>query len=230
MIKEYFDENGNRLGRRIYEKPNDNERYRQPDNSFYAYLNSVIVSSSAKTLAQPTLLVQEGEEAKVEAGESVITGRTTTETSNGSTEFTFTRENAGLELGLKVSKVDDNGFVSMEVNPQISVPTSAGTQGGVPIFNISGRKLQSGSIRLRDRQTLILTGVIQESDRQQAQKWPILGDLPLVGQLFRSSASTRQKNELVIVVTPTVLDDDNGGSYGYRPGTSAGREFVRAGS
>ena len=140
-------------------------------------------------------------------------------------------ENAGLELGLRVSKIDDNGFVTMD-SSQISVPISAGTQGGVPIFNISGRKLESGSIRLRDRQTLILTGVIQESDRQQAQKWPILGDLPLVGQLFRSSASTRQKNELVIVVTPTVLDDDNAGSYGYgyRPGTPAGREFLQVGS
>ena len=85
---------------------------------------------------------------------------------------------------------------------------------------------------MRDRQTLILTGVIQESDRQQAQKWPILGDLPLVGQLFRSSSSTRQKTELVIVVTPTVLDDDNGGSfgYGYKSGTSAGRSFLQAGS
>ena len=221
-----------RSGLRMYEKASNKERYRQPDNSFYAYLNSVIISSSAKTLAQPTLLVQEGEEAKVEAGESVITGRTTTETANGSTEFTFTRQNAGLVLDLKVSKIDDNGFVSMEVNPQISVPIGAGNQGGVPIYNLSGRKLSSGSIRLRDRQTLILTGVIQESDRQQAQKWPILGDLPLVGQLFRSSSSTRQKTELVIVVTPTVLDDDNGGpyGYGYRPGTPAGRTFVQAGS
>ena len=231
MFQEYFDENGNLLGKRIYEKTNDNERYRQPDNSFYAYLNSVILSSSAKTLAQPTLLVQEGEEAKVEAGESVITGRTTTKTSNGSTEFTFTRENAGLVLELKVSKVDDNGFVTMEINPQISVPIGAGNQGGVPIYNLSGRKLESGSIRLRDRQTLILTGVIQESDRQQAQKWPILGDLPLVGQLFRGSFSTRQKTELVIVVTPTVLDDGNGGSYGYgyQPGTQSGRKFVQSG-
>ena len=218
-------------GKRLYEKPNDNERYRQSDNSFYAYLNTVIVASSAKTLAQPTLLVQEGEEAKVEAGESVITGRTTVETSNGSTEFVFTRENAGLELGLKVSKIDDNGFVTMQVNPRISVPIGAGTQGGVPIYNLSGRNLESGSIRLRDRQTLILTGVIQESDRQQAQKWPILGDLPFVGQLFRSSSSTRQKTELVIVVTPTVLDDENGASYGYgyRPGTPAGRKFVQTG-
>ena len=176
--------------------------------------------------------MQEGENAKVEAGESVITGRTTSETSNGTTEFTFTRENAGLVLDLKVSKIDDNGFVTMEVNPQVSVPVGAGNQGGVPIYNLSGRKLESGSIRLRDRQTLILTGVIQESDRQQAQKWPLLGDLPLIGQLFRGSSSTRQKTELVIVVTPTVLDDENGGSYGYgyRPGTAAGRELIQTGS
>ena len=222
--KELIDENG----KRIYERTSNNERYRQPDDSFYAYLNSVIVSSSAKTLAQPTLLVQEGEEAKVETGESVITGRTATETSTGSVEFTNTRENAGLELSLKVSKIDDNGFVTMNVNPEISVPIGAGTQGGVPIFNISGRKLSSGSIRLRDRQTLILTGVIQESDRQQVEKWPILGDMPIIGQLFRGSASSRQKNELVIIVTPSVLDDNYGGmyGYGYRPSIPEARQLM----
>ena len=221
---ELIDENGER----IYERTNNNERYRQPDNSFYAYLNSVIVSSSAKTLAQPTLLVQEGEEAKVETGESVITGRTSTETSTGSVEFTNTRENAGLELTLKVSKIDDNGFVTMNVDPEISVPIGAGTQGGVPILNISGRKLSSGSIRLRDRQTLILTGVIQESDRQQVEKWPILGDMPIIGQLFRGSASSRQKNELVIIVTPNVLDDNYGGmyGYGYRPSIPEARQLM----
>ena len=70
----------------------------------------------------------------------------------------------------------------MEINPQISVPIGAGKQGGVPIYNLSGRKLESGSIRLRD-ETLILTGVIQESDRRQAQSgysWRFA----LVGQLF----------------------------------------------
>ena len=218
----------NRNGKRRYEKTNNKERYRQQNDSFYSYLNAVIVSSSAKTLAQPTLLVQEGEEAKVETGESVITGRNSTETSNGSTEFSFTRENAGLELTLKVSKIDDNGFVTMNVNPEISVPIGAGTQGGVPIYNISGRKLNSGSIRLRDRQTLILTGVIQDSDRKQVQKWPILGDLPLIGQLFRGSASTRQKNELVIIVTPSVLDDQGSGSYGYgyRPSTREAQQLM----
>ena len=202
--------------------------YRQSDDTFYSYLNSVIISSSAKILAQPTLLVQEGEEAKVETGESVITGVESTETSNGSVQFTNQRENAGLGLALKVSKIDDNGFVTMNVSPEISVPIPAGRQQGVSIFNISGRKLNSGSIRLRDRQTLILTGVIQDSDRQQATKWPIIGDLPLIGQFFRSSASNRQKNELVIIVTPTILDDSEGGTYGYgyRPSIHESRQLM----
>ena len=81
--------------------------------------------------------------------------------------------------------------------------------------------MKSGDIRLRDGQTLILTGVIQEQQREDVSKWPLLGDLPLLGSLFRKTESSRQKDELVILVTPRVLDDNQGGTfgYGYRPGT-----------
>ena len=99
----------------------------------------------------------------------------------------------------------------------------------MPISNIVKRELSSGRIRLRDRQTLILTGVIQESDRETANKWPLLGDLPFIGQLFRSSSSSRQKSELVIIVTPSILDDVGAYGYGYKPGTTAVRELVRQG-
>lgn len=75
----------------------------------------------------------------------------------------------------------------------------------------------------------MLTGVITDSDREVAKKWPILGDLPLIGQLFRSSSSSREKNELVIILTPRILDDQQGGSfgYGYQPGISAARDILR---
>ena len=88
--------------------------------------------------------------------------------------------------------------------------------------------MSSGTIRLRDRQTLVLTGVIQEEDREVVTKWPILGDLPLIGQLFRSSGSSRSKNELVILVTPAIVDDEVGGSYGYgyRPSTREARKLM----
>ena len=67
----------------------------------------------------------------VETGQSVITGVSATETANGSTQFQNTRENAGLTVDLSVSKIDDNGFISLELKPEISVPIPAGTQEGV---------------------------------------------------------------------------------------------------
>ena len=221
------------LGRPVY-VPSSNPALGQtngfnyPSNSLDGYLEAAIDSSSAKTLASPTLLVQEGEEAQVKTGTSVITGVSSTETANGSTQFENTRENAGLTLNLKVRKIDDNGFVTMDVNPSVSIPQPAGTQSGVPIFNITARSLSSGSIRLRDRQTLVLTGVIQDSDREIVRKWPILGDMPFIGQLFRSSASQREKQELVILVTPSIVDDNEGGSYGYgyRPSTKEARQLL----
>jgi type IV pilus assembly protein PilQ len=84
---------------------------------------------------------------------------------------------------------------------------------------------------LRDRQTLVLTGVIQDQDKETARKWPILGDLPLIGQFFRSSGSSRVKNELVILVTPAIVDDEAGGSYGYgyRPSTKEARQLMGPG-
>ncbi len=218
-------------GQPVYIKPNDASRYRQPNNSFYSYLESVIVSSNAKTLSQPTLLIQEGQKAEVETGTSVITGVSKNESDNGSTIFEPTRENAGLKVDVEVSGIDDNGFVSLRVNPEISVALPTGdVSGGYSISNIQARKMKSGRVRLRDGQSLVLTGVITDSDREAAKKWPILGDLPLIGQLFRSSTSSREKNELVIIVTPRILDDQSGGSfgYGYRPGTPASRQVMRS--
>jgi len=216
------------LGRPIYAPGVDAKKFVYPKNSIYGYLDAVIESSSAKTLAQPTLLVQEGQEAEVKTGTSVITSVTTTDTANGSTQFQYTRENAGLNLKVEVSKIDDNGFVSLSVKPEISVPIGAGKSNGVDIFNISGRSLSSGTIRLRDRQTLVLTGVIQDVDQEKATKWPLLGDLPLIGQFFRGSGSSRTKNELVILVTPMIVDDESGGSYGYgfRPSTKEARRLM----
>ena len=218
-------------GRPVYVPGQDPAKYRQPDNSFYAYIESVITSGATKTLSQPTLLVQEGEKAKVEAGTSFITGVSKNVLDNGNEEFVNTRENAGLTVILDVLKIDDNGFVTINLKPEISVSDPAGQQEGVPIYNIAKRTLDTGNVRLRDGQSLILTGVIQETDSQEARKWPVLGDIPILGQLFRSSSSNRFKDELVIIVTPTVIDDEQGGTYGYgyRPATPSSRQLLRTG-
>jgi type IV pilus assembly protein PilQ len=215
-------------GQPVYVTGKNPNEFSYPQNSLYGYLEAVIESTSAKVLASPTLLVQEGQEAKVETGTSFITGVTATETANGSTQFENTRENAGLILKVNVDKIDDNGFVTMNIAPTISVPASTDIQQGVEIYNIQSRSLSSGRVRLRDRQTLVLTGVIRDSDFESVQKWPILGDLPILGQFFRRTSSDRKKSELVVLVTPSIVDDESGGGYGYgyRPSTREARQLM----
>ena len=209
--------------------------YSQPNASFYAYLESQLYESDAQTLAQPTLMVQEGEKATVETGEEVVVNITRNDNGDtGTTSFTFEKETAGLVLELNVSKIDDNGFVTMDVNPSVSIPVPApGTTGasGAQIFNLNKRELKSGTIRLRDGQTLILTGVVSERQLEAVRKWPILGDLPLLGNLFRQSSTSRNMSELVILVTPRVLDDEqNGGAgTGYRAASEATRNLLQGG-
>jgi type IV pilus assembly protein PilQ len=189
-----------------------------PNNTFLDRLEATINSTSAKTLASPTLLVQEGSAAKVESVVSVNTNVTQSQTLGGNTICSLQRADAGLLLPVEVSKIDDNGFITMAMKPEVSIPLPAGTAqcgGIINIFNIAKRQLDSGTLRLRDGQTLVLTGVLREDQRVTVDKVPVLGDLPLIGQFFRGTASNRQKSELVILATPRIVRDDDGGSYGY---------------
>ncbi|MFM7085458.1 MAG: type II secretion system protein GspD [Cyanobium sp.] len=169
-------------------------------------------------------------ESFVTVGEQVITNYTIVQGQNqtgNSCQPSFGV--AGLTFGARVAKIDDNGFVTFTMSPQISATTKQLNIANCGLIDILAvRRLDTGSVRVRDGQTLILTGVISDSDRQVVSKWPILGDVPLIGQFFRSSGGTREKRELVIMVTPRILNDseDGGYGYGYRPSTPDARQFV----
>ena len=138
-------------------------------------------------------------------------------------------DTAGLTFGARVAKIDDNGFVTFTLSPSVSAITgSQDVSGCGPINILSVRRLDTGSVRVRDGQTLILTGVISDADSRAVTKWPILGDIPFIGQFFRGTSGTRQKNELVILVTPRIIDDTQGGSfgYGYRPASSEAQRML----
>ena len=186
------------------------DQYRQPSKSFYSYLEAQIESGSARVLAEPTLLIGESEQSEVKTGLEVVTN---VRLAGGLCETE--KEDAGIVLLVNVSKVDDNGFVTMSLRPELNTPVLAGNACGLPLYNIDKREMVANNIRLRDRQTLIISGVISDSQEEIITKWPLLGDLPLLGSLFRKTSSRREKEELVIVVTPQIIDDEQGGAYGY---------------
>jgi type IV pilus assembly protein PilQ len=169
-------------------------------------------------------------ESYVTVGEQVITNYTVTTGTNGNgnscqPEFGI----AGLTFGARVSKIDDNGFVTFSMSPAITAALRQQPVAGCGLIDILAvRRLDTGSARVRDGQTLIMTGVISDADRQEVSKWPILGDVPIIGQFFRSSNNNRAKRELVILVTPRIINDNEGGNfgYGYQPGTNDSRRLL----
>ena len=181
-------------------------------------LQAQITSGNAKILADPTLVVQEGQTARVNLTQEVFGGFnlrsvTTNNITNQVQEPII--KNAGLSLEVVVEGIDDNGFVTMRINPTVSAPAaSIDTQQG-QITLVQSRDLQSGLVRLRDGQTLILSGVIQETDRTTVSKVPILGDIPILGALFRSTTRENSRQEVVIIVTPQILDDSDRSNFGY---------------
>jgi type IV pilus assembly protein PilQ len=169
-------------------------------------------------------------ESYVTVGEQVITNYTVTTGTQGNGNSCQPQFGiAGLTFGARVSKIDDNGFVTFSMSPAISATVRQfPVQGCGPIDILAIRRLDTGSARVRDGQTLILTGVISDRDTEAVTKWPILGDIPIIGQFFRNSGSNRAKRELVILVTPRIIDDTQGGSwgYGYQPSTRDSRRFM----
>jgi type IV pilus assembly protein PilQ len=188
---------------------------------FLLSLQAQVVSGNAKILTDPTLTVQEGETATVAITQDVLGSTRRTETagtSAGSTNVVITQEivKAGLTLAIQIDRIDDNGFVNMSVSPRVSAPVNQVTlPDGSVVTLLSERLLNSGKVRLRDGQTFILSGVIQDTDRETITKVPILGDLPIIGALFRGTNSQNTRSEVIIVVTPRIIDDSQNSNFGY---------------
>ena len=137
----------------------------------------------------------------------------------------------GLTLNVRIERIDDNGFISLSVAPVVRAPQAPAQTPNGQIFLVSERSLNSGLIRLRDNQTLILSGIIQDSDRTTVSKVPILGDIPLLGALFRSTNRQNQRQEVIVLLTPQILDDSerSSASFGnYNPGADARQLLERS--
>jgi type IV pilus assembly protein PilQ len=194
-----------------------------------AALNLNINNSNAKVITDPSITVQEGETGTVSLTEGVATKSVVTPairseaTGNITTPAiqTITVEDVGLALNIQVERIDDNGFINLSISPSISAPgelvVNEVSSDGIPVFvrSINKRVVNSGKIRLRDNQTLVLSGIIRDQDVESVSKVPLLGDLPIIGALFRSQITNNTRSEIVIVVTPRIIDDSQDATWGY---------------
>jgi type IV pilus assembly protein PilQ len=195
----------------------------QYPTKFLSTLQAQIISGNGKILTDPTMVVQEGQTSKIKLTQEVfggfefVTSSTSSGTSSGRRPII---KNAGLSVDIAVNRIDDNGFVSVSVAPTVSAPGGSIATADGPITLLQERSLTSGEIRLRDGQTLILAGIIQDSDRSTVSKVPILGDIPILGALFRSTSKTNSRQEVIVLLTPRILNDGTN-QVNYTPGNDA---------
>ncbi len=172
-----------------------------PDD-FFAILRFLETQDKAKVLAQPSILTLNGNKASIDVSETqyfkVETGVGENHTSR------FQPIKFGIQLDI-VPWISQSGQITAEITPNIS-NSEKNNDEGYP--NVSTRSINT-TVRLNDGQTLILGGLIKNQESTFSYKIPFLGDLPIIGALFRRSGKTRSKSNLVVFITPHIIQGDS---------------------
>ncbi|BCR03452.1 pilus assembly protein CpaC [Desulfuromonas versatilis] len=173
-------------------------------DNFTAALQFLETEGLARTLAEPRLVAQSGQKASFLAG-----GEFPIPVPQDFGQITIEYKDFGVALVFTPVVLSD-GRISLHVAPSVSEITStssipAGITGAeFQVPSLATRRLDT-TVQLHDGQTLALAGLLQDNLRERARKIPGLGDLPILGALFRSTGYIQDKTDLLVAVTPHIV-------------------------
>jgi general secretion pathway protein D len=183
-------------------------------NAVFSFLNTY---SEAKVLSSPRTVTLDNETASISVTRAspIFKNTAGTQGSPGGSEVTYT--NLGVILNV-TPRISANNFVNLRVVPEVSrvfdtiTKTVSGQVSQADEYDI--RKVDT-HVMIPSGNTLVLGGLVQDDVRSGNTKVPLLGDIPGLGRLFRSDSKSRQKSNLLIFITPTIVGDDD-----YQPNNS----------
>ena len=168
--------------------------------------NALSSNSLVKVLSNPTLTVRDGVSAQINVGSDIsVIGATTQDPINGERQTTTSEyRKTGVDV-IVTPTVNAKGIVVMEVAQTISnsMPNSSGASGNPDIFERS----LSTEVVARSGQTIMLGGLISEDYNNGESATPLLGRVPLIGNFFKSNSNGINRTELVMLITPSVIED-----------------------
>lgn len=177
--------------------------------SLQGILNALETKGLARTLAQPTLIALSGERASFLAGGEfpVPVAQSAGSGSGGNNNQAITVEfkTFGVSLAFTPTVLSDN-TINLVVEPEVSEidPTASLTLNGITIPGLRTRRV-STTLELRDGESFAIAGLLQQDTKVQISQMPLLGSLPIIGTLFRSTRYQKGETELLIVVTPRLV-------------------------
>jgi type II secretory pathway component GspD/PulD (secretin) len=173
---------------------------------FRAFLDMLIRDGNARVLAQPKLVTLNGKEASMLAGQRIpyLVSQTVFAGGAAAPTQTVQREEVGIKLSI-TPLINADGYITVRIRPEVSSVTSfRGTANDLPV--VSTRQAET-TVRLKDGSSVIIGGLLSEERTTNRTKVPLLGDIPLLGALFRHENIVTSKRDLVIEVTPRLLPD-----------------------
>jgi pilus assembly protein CpaC len=176
-----------------------------PDGNLTIALDALETKGVVKTLAEPTLVAMSGDTASFLAGGEIPVPAPQSSTSGGTPIITVTYQEFGISLAFTPTILKD-GLINLVVKPEVSEldPAFNVVASG---FTIPGLKVRKASttVELRDGESFTIAGLLSNNYQNAINAFPILGDIPILGSLFRSPNFESDQTELVIVVTPHLV-------------------------
>ncbi|MEO0483338.1 MAG: secretin N-terminal domain-containing protein [Planctomycetota bacterium] len=176
---------------------------------FSLLVRALEVQGKLEVLSRPQVTVNNNEPAFIQVGEDVAIVSGVERLESGNTRSDVERRDVGIILNVTPS-ISNDGFVRMEISPEISTVTTRTTQISedfeAPI--ISQRRIET-TVTVQDGETVVIGGLIQTTDEERVSKVPLLGDIPILGVPFRATQRSRVKTELLVILTPVVIPGDS---------------------
>ena len=169
-----------------------------------AEIHALIENGKARVVSRPNVTTMSGKDAKI-----LIGGEIPYESSNGFGSTTTEYKEYGIGLDLKAPTVDQDGNITTELETQVSRLdwNNAVTKDGYRMPGIATRSAYT-TVNIPSGMTMVIGGLLNSDDANTIQKVPLLGNIPILGELFKYHNKSRQKTEIVVLITPRVVSEE----------------------
>ena len=173
--------------------------------SFAAILNLVSQDANSNILSTPSVMTMDNEISSIIVGQEIPVTTGETLSANNSNPFrSVNRQEIGVKLEVK-PQINEGNAVKMEINQEVSSVFGPITSTSTDLIT-NKRQIQT-TVMVETGETIVLGGLIDDDVQESVKKVPVLGNIPLVGRLFKSTSTSRTKRNLIVFLRPTIVRD-----------------------
>jgi general secretion pathway protein D len=171
-----------------------------------AVLQALDSNDLLNVLSTPNILTSDNKEAEIIVGSNVPFQGSSTITSGLSTT-SIERKDVGITLKIK-PQISEGDYIRLDLSQEISAIGATITVGNGSTDRITTKRSAKTNIVVKDNETVVIGGLIQDQDEDVVTKIPFLGDIPGLGWLFKTKSKTKTKTNLMILLTPRIVKDN----------------------